>query len=370
LEGQGRAGLVGARCGRPAPVHPGEGPPQGPHRGSQAHERGGAQESRGNYMKFWAGVTDTKWYRYLRDRKPEDVNFWQPSGKQQEFKVIDKGAPFLFKLKAPDNAIGGVGFFSTQAFLPISVAWDAFGDRNGCASYSELKSIIDAYRIKSGHAISQNPVIGCLILTNPIFFDHEDWISAPEDWKSAIVQGKSYDDSEVIGARIWSDVQDRLEKAKFFDKGESIPNQMQVVDGLSDSPRYREAILSKIRLGQGAFRIMVTEAYEGRCAVTGEHTLPVLEAAHIKPFSADGPNMVSNGLLLRSDLHKLFDAGYVTITPEYRFEVSTRLKEEYNNGKIYNEMNGRRLLVIPGLEHDMPRREFLSWHNENVYRAG
>ena len=282
-------------------------------------------------MKFWVGVTDTKWYRYLRERKPEDVNFWQPSGKQQEFKVIEKGAPFLFKLKAPDNAIGGVGFFSAQAFLPISVAWDAFSDRNGCADFAELKAMIDAYRLKAGNAILQNP---------------------------------------VIGARIWRDVQDRLERARFFDNEEVLPNQMQLGNGLDDSPRYRESILSKIRLGQGAFRIMVTEAYKGRCAVTGEHTLPVLEAAHIKPYSADGPNMISNGLLLRSDLHKLFDAGYVTITPEYRFEVSSRLKEEYNNGKTYYEMNGRRLLVMPGSENDMPRKEFLTWHNENVYRAG
>lgn len=131
-------------------------------------------------MKFWAGLTDTKWYRYLRERKPEDINFWQPSGKQQEFKVIEKGAPFLFKLKAPANAIGGVGFFSTQAFLPVSVAWDAFGERNGCASFTELKGIIDAYRQRAGNTLVQNPVIGCLILTNPVFFDYSDWIVAPE----------------------------------------------------------------------------------------------------------------------------------------------------------------------------------------------
>ncbi len=321
-------------------------------------------------MKFWAGVTDTKWYRYLRERTPEDINFWQPSGKQQEFKIIEKGAPFLFKLKSPANAIGGVGFYSTQAFLPVSVAGDTFGERNGCASFVELKTMIDTYRQKSGTALMQNPVIGCLILTNPIFFEDSDWIPAPEDWKGSIVQGKSYDDSEIIGARIWRDVQNRLEKTKFFDRIDTIPNQLQLGDGLDDSPRYRESILSKIRLGQGAFRIMVTEAYKGRCAVTGEHTLPVLEAAHIKPYSSDGPHMISNGLLLRSDLHKLFDAGYITVTPEYRLEVSSRLKQEFNNGKIYYEMNGRRLLVMPGFERDMPRREFLTWHNENVYQAG
>jgi putative restriction endonuclease len=90
-------------------------------------------------MKYWFGVTDTNWYHFLRERKPEDINFWQPSGNHQQFRAIDKGAPFLFKLKAPINAIGGVGFFSAQAFLPISIAWDAFAERNGCSSYFELK---------------------------------------------------------------------------------------------------------------------------------------------------------------------------------------------------------------------------------------
>lgn len=60
------------------------------------------------------------------------------------------------------------------------------------------------------------------------------------------------------------------------------------------------------RLGQGAFRIVVTDTYERRCAVTGERTLPVLEAAHIKSYADGGAHDITNGLLLRSDLHTLF----------------------------------------------------------------
>jgi putative restriction endonuclease len=321
-------------------------------------------------MRFWLGVTDTKWYNNLRYRRLEDINFWQPSGKRQEFNVIPKGAPFLFKLKSPYNAIGGVGFFSAQAFLPISVAWEAFGQRNGCDTYSELQKMISGYRKKAGHLASDNPVIGCLILTNPIFFDEVDWIPLPEDWSNPIVQGKCYDDDQPIGSRIWEDVLLRLRNNHFFENQVPLTNQLQIEDELIDSPRYRENILSKVRLGQGAFRIMVTEAYQGRCAVTGEHALPVLEAAHIRPFSESGPNLISNGILLRSDLHKLFDTGYITITPQLRMEVSSRLKQEYNNGIIYYEMQGRELKVVPSLYRDLPNSEYLRWHNENVYRAG
>ncbi|HLA57024.1 MAG TPA: hypothetical protein VK623_13045 [Flavobacterium sp.] len=84
-------------------------------------------------MKFYLGVTDNNWYNYLSNINPEDVNFWRPSG-TQNFKALTPGAPFLFKLKSPLNAIGGIGFFSSYTLLPINIAWDTFKDRNGSAS--------------------------------------------------------------------------------------------------------------------------------------------------------------------------------------------------------------------------------------------
>lgn len=148
---------------------------------------------------------------------PEEINFWQPSGHHQEFKVIEKGAPFLFKLKSPYNAIGGVGFYSTQAFLPISVAWEAFNARNGCETFTEFKNIIYRYRQKAGNLFSINPAIGCLILSNPIFFHDDNLVALPENWSGSIVQGKSYDDREPIGALLWNEIQQKLEQVRFFD---------------------------------------------------------------------------------------------------------------------------------------------------------
>jgi len=91
-------------------------------------------------MKYYLGVTSNKWFKYLKNINPEDVNFWQPSG-TVNFKAIPIGAPFLFKLKKPLNAIGGVGFFAEHSFLPLSIAWESFGERNGCSSYVELKDM-------------------------------------------------------------------------------------------------------------------------------------------------------------------------------------------------------------------------------------
>ena len=102
---------------------------------------------------------------------------------------------------------------------------------------------------------------------------------------------------------LWETVNDRLSKISF-----SSVDQEQV--------RYGEPQLIHPRLGQGAFRVLVTDIYQRRCAVTRERTLPALEAAHIRPYSTGGTHEAQNGLLLRRDIHSLFDAGYVTVTQD------------------------------------------------------
>ena len=132
---------------------------------------------------------------------------------------------------------------------------------------------------------------------------------------------------------------------------------------------YGNSVLTRVRLGQGAFRVLVTDAYSRKCSITGEKTLPVLEAAHIRPYSDSGPHFISNGILLRSDIHKLFDSGYLTITNDLKVEVSSRIKVEFQNGKEYYQYHGRDLLNIPDKKIDRPDIKFIDWHNSNVYRS-
>ncbi|MFC2066772.1 HNH endonuclease [Chloroflexota bacterium] len=132
--------------------------------------------------------------------------------------------------------------------------------------------------------------------------------------------------------------------------------------------RYGEPILTLPRLGQGSFRVLVTDAYERRCAVTNERTLPALDAAHIRPYSESGQHIVSNGILMRRDLHALFDKGYVTVTPSMKVEVSRRIKEEFENGRDYYRLHGN-TIRIPADPVNRPSREYLDWHNSNIYRG-
>jgi len=312
-------------------------------------------------MKFYLGVTDNNWYSFLLKQNREDVNFWQPGG-NSVFKVLSPGAPFLFKLKSPENAIGGIGFFSSHTFLPISIAWDAFGIGNGCTSLQELQRMILHYRQDKTNL---NPTIGCIVLTNPIFFKKEDWIVVPEDWSRSIVQGKSYNTDTLAGQRLWSQIEEKLQKYLYQTLDEE-KNQLILED---TKAMYGKPVLTKVRLGQGAFRVLVTDAYSRKCAISGEKTLPVLEAAHIKPYAFSGPHFISNSLLLRSDLHKLFDSGYLTITTDFKVEVSKRIKEEYENGKEYYRFHGADLYNLPNRFKDRPDSRFIEWHNENVYKG-
>jgi len=308
-------------------------------------------------MKYYIGNTDLEWYQYLRSISPEDINFWQPSG-LTHFKAIETGSPFLFKLKSPINKVAGIGFFTSHSILPIDFAWEVFQNRNGTDNYQSFYSKIRSYR-DSSNSIEKNPNIGCIVLTNPIFFNESDWIPIPSNWSKNIVQGKSYSTNDEIGKSYWNKLEIILSKYSANQPSEVVNEQ---------SPQYGQ-YLTKVRIGQGAFRILVTDAYSRRCAVSGERTLPVLEAAHIKPYSSFGINTTNNGLLLRADLHKLFDSGYITVTDTYNIEISKRIKEEFENGRDYYKYHGQKLISLPNNNHDLPNKNFLKWHNGNIYRT-
>ena len=301
-------------------------------------------------IKIYVGVTDKEWYEQLNKQRPEEVNFWKPGS--SNFRALQANDMFLFKLHHPYNYIVGGGFFVRFSLLPPSIAWQAFALKNGTNSFGELMRRIKKYRGRND-IDGDNALIGCIILAEPFFFEKEDWIPVPEDWSSNIVQGKTYETNTEIGNRLYHQVLSHL--------GAGISSNNQ-------SPRFAMSLTSH-RLGQGAFRVVVTEAYQRRCAITGEKTLPVLQAAHIKPYTQDGPHDVKNGLLLRSDLHTLFDDGYLTLTNDLFVEVSSRLNQDYGNGKDYYKYHGRKLQILPSSTIELPSREFITWHNENCYKG-
>jgi putative restriction endonuclease len=298
-------------------------------------------------------VTDDDWFEMLRQQPNlSEVNFWAPSA--ANFRALQPGELFLFKLHAPRNRIVGGGIFAYANALPCSLAWAAFGEANGARSAQEMRTRIMRYRRSEPNDRSDFE-IGCRILTQPFFFEERDWLSVPPSWSLNIVSFKTYNTGDPEGLALWDAVNDRLTRPQFSSMAE-------------DGARFGEPHLIRPRLGQGAFRVLVTDVYRRRCAITRERTLPALEAAHIRPYGDGGEHEARNGLLLRRDIHSLFDAGYVTVTPDLRFEVSRRIREEFENGKDYYALHGQPISAPEEIKY-RPDSGALTWHNEHSFRG-
>jgi hypothetical protein len=99
-----------------------------------------------------------------------------------------------------------------------------------------------------------------------------------------------------------------------------------IIDAVSDEDA-RTKVLASIyrRRGQQAFRLALLDAYSRRCAITGCTAVDVLEAAHIKPYRGDHTNVLTNGLLLRADVHTLFDLNLIALEDSGKVVVSSKL---------------------------------------------
>jgi len=302
--------------------------------------------------RYYVAVTDRQWYGFLATRSGlDEVNFWQPGG-TRVFRALEPGEPLLFKLHHPEHFIVGGGFFVRSVLLPVYFAWDAFGEKNGAPSFEAMRQRIERYR-RTPADPAGTYLIGCVLLSEPFFLAREDWVPAPDDFHPNIVQGKTYDMRSQTGRRLWDTVQARWRAARVEGVGEQeVP--------------FGDPVLVRPRLGQGTFRVLVTETYRRRCAVTQEKVLPVLEAAHIRPVSAGGTHRIDNGLLLRTDIHALFDRGYVTVAPDGRFRVSRRLRRDFDNGELYYRFQGREVWLPPEADY-RPSRRLLEWHADTVF---
>jgi putative restriction endonuclease len=146
----------------------------------------------------------------------------------------------------------------------------------------------------------------------------------------------------------------------------SSPLEIAESEESEPAPLYSDPRLRRVRLGQGAFSALITDNYQRRCAVTGEKALPALDACHILPVHQGGQHRPDNGLLLRTDVHRLFDAGYVTVTPDGRFLVSRRIKADFDNGEPYMPFHNQPIWT-PQDPASQPDRRILEWHADTVF---
>lgn len=306
-------------------------------------------------MKGYIGHTDQGWWRFLRDHPAiREANFWRPGGRR--FAALSPGEPFFFRLKAPVNRIGGFGLFSRYAALPVWRAWEVFGQANGVSDESQF---VDRLARLARRPVGVSDVIGCVAVSECSFFEPDAWVEVPPSFNAQNLSGSIVELGGDEGRRLW---------AECLERGSAMDPQLEWVADAADRQRRGLPQVVVPRLGQGSFRLAVLDAYGGACAVTGEHALPAIEAAHIRPWSSGGTHELPNGLPLRRDLHRLFDLGYVSASPAGEFLVSPRLRKEFDNGHTYYALEGNRL-IDPTHDSARPASELLEWHSEAVFLA-
>lgn len=168
-------------------------------------------------------------------------------------------------------------------------------------------------------------------------------------------------DGEFFTLEQWGRVSDG---AELYDDLEAENYHMVAEDfdpDAYDSERDVRLRALAVRHGQGLFRAQVLMAYDRRCAISGSSAVPALDAAHIHPYGGRATNNITNGLLLRTDIHKLFDLGLIAVDTRSMTQILSPVLQ----GTEYEEFHGRPLL-LPRHPSLQPSTKSLDQHRDEA----
>jgi putative restriction endonuclease len=131
-------------------------------------------------------------------------------------------------------------------------------------------------------------------------------------------------------------------------------------------PVFGDPRLAPYRLGQQSFKAVVLDSYHPALCHQRHSYSAGAAGGHIGPVTKGGEHRLDNGLLLQSDVHTLFDRGYLGVDPRHRLLVSPRLRAEFSNGDQFYAKAGQ-VIDLPEHRADRPGREFLEWHLDEVF---
>lgn len=296
------------------------------------------------------GLTDHRMFVFWRDLHSAlpEVNFWTPT--PWRMRALSEGDHFYLLLKSPIRKIGGYGKFVRYEELRCSEAWVKYGPGNGVSDQLTLRNRAMGYvgRRTARDTSIPDPVIGCIILRDLVVLQEEQFF-APESRGAPVglkvVKYKTFPEIDSLLPSI-----DAMPPTGSFDL-------------VNPDERKDRKTLAVVRPDQQRFRRLLLGAYDGACTITGESTQVALDAAHIQPFVNRASNDVQNGLLLRKDIHALFDAGLLTVTSEMRVKSSDLLESP-----AYQELDGC-LIRLPRSRSAWPADIALEFHRRWKFRA-
>lgn len=243
---------------------------------------------------FALAVTNRTWFEYQRSHSfTGEVNFWTPSRNCPH--RISPGEQFVFKLAGDGDLIGGYGTFVEYKYQSLDDTWKEFGPKNGADTKAEFFNTLKS--IGSNNGID----CGCVVLKDIILFEEpvnrvKAGITAKPAQLYAYEHGSFPFDNSWVSKDSFSLVKNATKK--------------KIIQNVTE------------RKGQSAFHAAVSKAYNNQCCITGESTPELLQAAHIQDYINQDSHHIQNGLLLRIDIHKLFDSGLLYIDQHYHVHVS------------------------------------------------
>lgn len=291
-------------------------------------------------------LTDYDWFYNLSHTCfYQEINFWTPTPWNVNKLVPGSKVIFLLKEKF-GRKICGFGHFKEYKNMSVEDAWKYYGLANGVKNLNEIRERVSKYTNKNskmGYS-GEGHLIGCVILSDVVFFQNDKFLSDIE-----------------LGIK----VPKQVVKFKYVDLNFSIfdvivePQNSKPFELPTGEKRYKQVNISD-RKGQFEFRNKVLKAYQNKCCITGETVEDVIEAAHIHDYKTEDSNSIQNGLALRVDIHRLYDAGLLTIDETYTVHISP-----YNISTYYQQFEGRKI-CLPAF--DPPSIIALKWHDENYFR--
>lgn len=270
----------------------------------------------GKDSTFAIANTDVDWFQFLKEKCFTDmVNFWTPT--PWNITGLQEGDLIYFMLKSPIRKLGGYGRFVKYENMTRDDAWNEFGFRNGCRTKRDFIDRMTGYRESNRVRDLNGDIIGCIVLSYCVFWDEKDYKNV-EDY------GLEFSKNIV--------------KLKYYKDGNRLLNEVEPVGTRPSYQIVNETVVQKrassrsVRYGQSKFKSLITDTYNGHCCISGESCPELLEAAHIQPYIDERSNHPQNGLLLRVDLHTLFDNGLLSIDDDYRVRISGQVESEYYCG--------------------------------------
>ncbi len=137
-----------------------------------------------------------------------------------------------------------------------------------------------------------------------------------------------------------------------------------------DETRLRVDMLVSRVVRDRVFRRIVLRAYDERCAITGLKLIngggrAEVEAAHIRPVEANGPDILSNGLALSGTAHWMFDRGLISLADDASILISRQVNDPASIRSVINP-TGR--AILPSSASDRPHPQFVRWHREHCFK--